>query len=116
MYGQVSPIADMKTVKLLHLIFALLQYAGAQMVTDPNALPCGNDNLSCPGEDQCFNSSMLCDGERFCSVGTDEGMGVDSLNCECLHANNHIQCTCTTYYSRDWCGRDFTDVRYSGCI
>ena len=82
----------MKTAQLLHLIFSLLQCIGAQQ-TDPDYLPCGGDNFSCPRVNvtilECYNSSMLCDGDSFCSDVTDEGMTLNSLDCEFLRI-----CTC----------------------
>ena len=75
----------MKTVQLLQLIFAIVQCAGGQG-TDPNELPCGDDNLSCVNPDptilECFSTSDLCDGIEFCSNERDEGRNENALDCE----------------------------------
>ena len=55
------------------------------------ALPCGEDNLSCPRLDnalQCYTQAQLCNRIQDCAGGSDEGMNLISLACK--------QITCST--------------------
>ena len=58
------------------------------------ALPCGEDNFSCPRIGDlsiiplmCYTFDELCDGVEFCSGGSDEGNRDTIISLECkLHS------------------------------
>ena len=58
-----------------------------------DALPCGDDNLSCPRTDpdsqplMCLTVAELCEGNQFCPGGQDEGNNLAALNCRMVHSN-----------------------------
>ena len=75
----------MKPWLVIPLVLLLLQHADSQNMDVGNALPCGEDNLSClPGDTiDCLTRAQLCDGISDCSSGLDEGMaGASGLNCK----------------------------------
>ena len=69
-------IYDMKRWLVIPLVLLLLQRADSQNVAVGNALPCGDENLSCVNvPTTCLTVDQVCDGDNDCSPGAsiDEG-------------------------------------------
>lgn len=80
------------------LLLLRSHYSAAQPALEGGigfALPCGEDNLSCPRLDdalQCYTQAELCNGVQDCAGGSDEGMNLISLECKQLtHSTNPLE-------------------------
>ena len=65
---------------ILCLALALSAYCYAQDLTVGNALPCGDDNLSCASGEECYNRTELCDGTAICPAAL-----INGLDCKHYH-------------------------------
>ncbi len=78
----------MKRWLVIPLVLLLLQRVDSQNMAVGNALPCGEDNLSCfnpvnPDDpNDCLTTDQLCDGTADCASGLDEGNQFASLDCK----------------------------------
>ena len=78
----------MKRWLVIPLVLLLLRRADSQNMVVGNALPCGEDNLSCVNlfdQDDprpvCLTTDQLCDGTNDCEGGMDEGAQFAILDC-----------------------------------
>ena len=77
----------MKRLLVIPLVFLILRVDSQNMAVG-NALPCGEDNLSCvnmmnPDDPaDCLTTDQLCDGTQDCASGLDEGVQFASLDCK----------------------------------
>ena len=76
----------MKRWLVIPLVLLLLQRADSQNMVVGNALPCGEDNLSCTNvPTTCLTADQICNGNNDCSPGSaiDEGGELfASLDCK----------------------------------
>ena len=78
----------MKPWLVIPLVLLLLQHADSQNMDVGNALPCGEDNLSCinvfdPDDpNDCLTRAQLCNVMDDCVGGEDEGVGSNTLVCK----------------------------------
>ena len=78
----------MRRSVILCLALALSAYCYAQNLTIGNALPCGDDNMSCVPGELCYTRDEVCNGAAFCPVfGEDEGDPtiLNALDCKRYH-------------------------------
>ena len=77
----------MKQWLVIPLVFLVLQRVDSQNNDTGNALPCGDDNLSClnpanpDNPNICLTTDQLCDGTNDCASGLDEGTNFANLDC-----------------------------------
>ena len=73
---------------MIPLALLILQRADSQNMVVGNALPCGEDNLSCfnpvvsDDPSDCLTKAQICDGTDNCVGGLDEGTDFASLDCK----------------------------------
>ena len=79
----------MKRWLAIPLVLLILQRAKTQNMDHVgNALPCGDDNLSCinavtPDDpNDCLTTDQLCNNVDDCAGGLDEGVEFASLDCK----------------------------------
>ena len=72
----------MKRWLVIPLVLLILQRVDSQNNETGTALPCGDDNFSCPGVFMCLTVDQLCDGTQDCASGIDEGVLFASLDCK----------------------------------
>ena len=72
----------MKQWLVIPLVLLILQRVDSQNNMTGTALPCGDDNLSCPVVFMCLTTDQLCDGTQDCASSIDEGMHFASLDCK----------------------------------
>ena len=72
----------MKRWLVIPLVLLMLQRVNSQNNVTGMALPCGDDNLSCPAPFICLTTDHLCDGTEDCPGGIDEGVEFASLDCK----------------------------------
>ena len=73
----------MKHWLAIPLVLLMLRHVDSQNNVTGTALPCGDDNLSCPSNGMCLTVDQLCDDEPNCPSGVDEGGQVfASLDCK----------------------------------
>ena len=72
----------MKQWLVVPLVLLILRRVDTQNNVTGFALPCGDDNLSCPTTGRCLTTDQLCDGIDDCPGGIDEGDDFASLDCK----------------------------------
>ena len=79
------------------LVLLILQRVDSQNMDIGNALPCGEDNLSCinpvnsDDPNDCLTTDQLCDGTDDCAGGLDEGTEFATLDCK---SSPVVACSC----------------------
>ena len=72
----------MKHWLVIPLVLLMLRHVDSQNNETGMALPCGDDNLSCPSNGMCLTRDQLCDNATDCPGGIDEGVDFASLDCK----------------------------------